>query len=165
MPLLSSDAKSVTNSVGGSHDDSRYFASMTEVERLVHGFEDGTLPRIEWTHQAHMTVAFCYLSKYSELEATNRIRDGIKKYNVAVGTENARTSGYHETITLFWVWAVRRFMSNSNSSTDPLDSINKLLSSHDKNFPLEYYSKELLMSWDARREWREPDLRKLDAND
>jgi len=138
-----------------------YFASIAEIERLVAGFEDGTLPKSEWTHQAHMTVAFWYLSKYSEAEATNRIRDGIKKYNKAVGTKNTENSGYHETITLFWVWAVRRFILKRNLSTCALESINILVASYDKNFPLEYYSKELLMSWDARREWREPDLKRL----
>src|SRR5262245_52173365 len=76
-----------------------YFRSIAEIERLVTGFEDGSLPKLEWTHQAHMTVAFWYLSKYSEAEATNLIRGGIKKYNQAVGTKNTETSGYHETIT------------------------------------------------------------------
>jgi hypothetical protein len=139
-----------------------YFASIAEIERLVAGFEDGTLPKSEWTHQAHMTVAFWNLSKYSESEATNRIRDGIKKYNEAVGTLNTETSGYHETITIFWIWAVRRFMLNRSLVVSTLEKINLLLASHDKNFPLEYYSKELLMSCDARREWREPDSRKFD---
>ena len=162
MTLTSESIEVLERSGETPHTATPYFASIAEIERLVGGFEDGTLPKSEWTHQAHMTVAYWYLSTYSGSEATNRIRDGIKKYNEAVGTKNTETSGYHETITLFWLWAVRRFMLKSDSVNSTLDSINLLLSSHDKNFPLEYYSKELLMSWDARLEWRESDLKKLE---
>jgi hypothetical protein len=35
------------------------------------------------------------------------IRRGIIAYNAAVGTPNSDTRGYHETITAFYVWAIR----------------------------------------------------------
>ena len=74
---------------------------------LVAGFEDGTLPREEWTHAAHLTMALWYLVNYpDDTESVRRIRDGIKHYNAAVGVVSTPTSGYHETLTRYYVHVV-----------------------------------------------------------
>ena len=138
------------------------YHSQDEIRSLIEGFENGTLPKIQWTHQAHLVMAVWYLSKLDVPVATDIIRNGIKGYNAAVGGENTDTSGYHETITLFYIWFVKKFLTNSNSENSLLENTNNFCAQYgDKNLPFEYYSKELLMSVEARRNWVEPDLQTL----
>jgi hypothetical protein len=134
-----------------------------EMERLVKAFEACTLPRSEWTHAAHVTVALWYLVHYSGEEAVMRIRNGIKRYNASQGVAMTMSGGYHETMTLFWIWAVARYLllEGAGRSVEQLaEGLKDCLG--DKNFPLAYYSRERLMSWEARLSWMEPDLKPLD---
>lgn len=139
------------------------YRSPDEIERLVAGFEDCTLSRASWTHQAHLTVALWYLAGYSGEEATAQIRNGIKRLNAANGVQTTRTGGYHETITLFWIWAVSRYLLLTDARSSIVELANGLIEFYaDKNYPLRYYSRERLMSWEARTGWIEPDLKLLD---
>ena len=109
-----------------------------------------------------MIVALWYLMHYSELEATNYIRNGIKQYNHAIGIKTTKDSGYHETLTLFWIEIVRRYLSVAIANGSFIDIANGLIDScGNPHLPLKYYSRELLMSWDARKSWVEPDLKPL----
>lgn len=135
-----------------------------EVRAVVRGFESCTLPRAEWTHAAHLTVALWYLLHHEWEDAVCLMRAGVKRYNEAAGIPNTRERGYHETITLFWMRAVRSFLgTNYNEGCSLVALANTLVESADKSLPLEYYSRERLMSWEARAVWVEPDLRPLDV--
>ena len=138
------------------------YRTLDQIKHLLKGFEAGTLPRREFTHHAHLTVAVWYLIHCPEAEVINRIRDGIQRYNAAQGTEITREGGYHETMTLFWIRVVRRYLAVAGSTGSMVDLANGLIACYgDKNLPLEHYSRELLMSWEARRNWVEPDLKPL----
>ena len=152
-----------------SHKTAKYW-TLGEIEGLIQAFENCTLPRSEWTHQAHLIVALWYLTHYSQPEATNCIRVSeaaslklrIQQYNLAQGIKTTKDSGYHETITLFWIEIVRRYLSVATANGSLVDIANGLIDScGNPRLPLEYYSRELLMSWDARRSWVEPDLKPL----
>jgi hypothetical protein len=65
---------------------------------LVSEFETGALPHARWTHREDLTVAFWYLSRLDEAEATDRIRAGIVFLNHCHGTPNTDTRGYHENV-------------------------------------------------------------------
>lgn len=144
-------------------DKTATYKTFEEIENLVGAFEDCTLPRCEWTHHAHLTVALWYLTHYSQLEATNCIRDPIQRYNLAIGIKTTQDSGYHETITLFWVRIVLRYLSAENANCSIVELANGLIHSYgNTRLPLEYYSRDLLMSWEARISWVEPDLKPLD---
>lgn len=139
------------------------FATEEEVENLVQQFETCTLPASLWTHHAHLVVALRYLLQYSEEEAIRQIRQGIVQFNVAVGGKNTDHSGYHETITLFYIYALHNFLKDQPEPSSWGSLIHNLLNSKyaDKSFLYEYYSKELLMSVKARKAWVEPDLKKI----
>ncbi|GAB4197166.1 MAG: hypothetical protein Fur006_45450 [Coleofasciculaceae cyanobacterium] len=140
----------------------RQYWSIDEIERLVRAFESCTLPRCEWTHQAHLIVGLWYLTHYSQLEATNCIRNRIQKYNLAHGIQTTKNSGYHETITLFWVQMVRQFIVVESTNRSIVELANSLIQNYgNPRLTLEYYSKDLLMSQEARRSWVEPDLKSL----
>jgi hypothetical protein len=134
------------------------YRTSAEVLRLVREFDACSLPRTEWTHHAHLMVALCYLVRHEEAEATTLIRDGIRRYNKACGIETTKTGGYHETITLFYIRAIGKFLSTASADCTLAALANSLIHTcGDKNLPLEYYSRERLMSWEARLGWVEPD--------
>ncbi len=81
--------------------------SAAEIEALVRSFEDGSLPRSEWTHASHLLVGLWYLSRHPRDQATILMRDGIRRYNHIHG----RDAGYHETITLAWLAVIARFLA------------------------------------------------------
>ncbi len=141
----------------------KIFRSSAEVLELVRGFEFGTLPRAEWTHRAHLTVALWYCLRYSETESVRLIREGIKRYNHAHGIITTRESGYHETLTLFWMRLVRRYLKEVSTIDCTLAVLANDLYERcgDKSLPLTYYTRERLMSFEARVNWIEPDLREL----
>jgi hypothetical protein len=144
--------------------ESDVYSNFGEIEYLVREFESGKLPRDQWTHCAHLTVACWYLICYPVNEATRRIREGIQKYNEAAGVLTTRDSGYHETITLFWICLIRHYLSTVTRERSLVCLINDLLVQYaDKEIPFEYYSRDRLISWEARTGWIEPDLKPLPA--
>lgn len=138
------------------------YTSLNEIEILIKAFEAGTLSRSEWTHPAHLTVALWYLTHYPKSEATNRIRNNIQRYNLAKGIQTTQDSGYHETITLFWIQLIHQYLSAVPPTFPLLNLTNNLIQNYgNPRFPFEYYSRDLLMSWEARKNWVEPDLKPL----
>ncbi|MDY7004162.1 MAG: hypothetical protein SWX82_09460 [Cyanobacteriota bacterium] len=138
-----------------------YFTS-NELENIVSEFNNCTLPKSNWNHAAHLIVALWYLTHYSELEAINNLCDRIKKYNVAVGTKNTKDSGYHETITLFWVKIIQKYLTTNSASNSFVEKANNLVKFYENSaLPFEYYSREYLMSELARKNWVKPDLKLL----
>jgi len=140
------------------------FCDFKEVECFVQQFEALTLPKTSWTHTAHFVVGLWYLSHHPLPDAIERIRKGIFRYNEAVGTINSDTSGYHETLTLFYIHHISVFLGKHPTPKNFLEVLQELLKSKllDKDFPLNYYSKARIMYVEARRKWIEPDLRRLD---
>jgi hypothetical protein len=65
---------------------------------LAH-FEACTLPFEQWTHRAHVKVAWLYLRAYPLEDAIDRIRAGIKAYNNANDVPDGPGMGYNETVT------------------------------------------------------------------
>lgn len=139
------------------------YASLDEIADVVRGFEDLTLPKPRWTHAAHLTVALWYLARLPHDEASRRIREGIPVYNVASGTPNTDTGGYHESITVLFIAAIRCFLAENTDAADQLALTNRLLASPlgRSDYPLRFYSRVRLFSVAARRSWVEPDLMPL----
>ena|SRR5258706_14936531 len=138
------------------------YLDFDEILSLVRGFETGTLPRAQWTHRAHLTVACWYLVCHAELDATLRIREGIKKYNASQGIVTTKERGYHETMTLFWARMVRGYLAKATLERPLAHIVNDLVAQYsDKNLLFEYYSRDRLMSGEARMNWMEPDLKLL----
>lgn len=135
-----------------------------EISQLVAAFDACTLPQKQWTHYAHLTVGLWYVVHYPIEEATQRIRLGIQKYNESCGVKMTKDGGYHDTITLFYIWAIRQYLAGVEDRSSLVVLTNGLLNSRygDRKFPLEYYSKDVLMSWDARLHWVEPDIKPLE---
>ena len=140
-----------------------YSCSLVTLAAFLDDFESGRLPREEWTHQAHLLVALWYLVNFSREEAEEKVKNGILAYNRTSGVENSATSGYHETLTLFWIQVVDSFLSENADLFSIPDLADALMNSKisNRDLPLNYYSKLHLMSVEARMKWVEPDLKPL----
>lgn len=139
------------------------YNSIAEIESVVHGFQWCTLPRERWTHAAHLTIALWYHVRLPAPAAEKLIREGIKRFNHARGIVTTPTGGYHETMTLFWIRMVRHYLDDLGAEKlSALTLFNKLIERcGQKELLFEYYSRERLMSPEARAAWVEPDLKTL----
>ncbi|MDQ3332875.1 MAG: hypothetical protein M3552_19870 [Planctomycetota bacterium] len=68
-------------------------------DQLLRRFEDLSLPFGQWTHRAHIRVAFLYPRTHPFEEALRRVRAGIKAYNAANSRPDGPLEGYNETTT------------------------------------------------------------------
>ena len=85
------------------------------------------------------------------------MRDGIFNLLRAFKVDLTKEMPYHETLTVFWMLAVEDFRKSKNGS--PMTDIcNELTARFDKNYPLKFYSRELLFSDRARSEFVRADL-------
>jgi hypothetical protein len=144
----------------------RPFRTCVELAELVDDFESGALPRAEWDHRAHLSVALWYLYHYREHEATRRMILGIQRYNHAHGISTTPRGGYHETLTVFWLAVVRMFLrSFSPDKGDVLSLANALVGQFwdQRRLASEFFSDEVLWSPEARSHWVKPDLKPLTA--
>jgi hypothetical protein len=134
----------------------------SQTDRLAAAFCDCSLPKALWTHEAHLRVGLWHLLRHSPDEALVRLRDGICRYNVACGVANTETSGYHESITRFYVRLIARFVAGADRDRPMDDLADELVRDYgDRELPLLHWSKERLMSPEARQGWVEPDLAPL----
>jgi hypothetical protein len=133
------------------------------VEDIVRGFLDRSLARPRWTHHAHLVVCIWHIRRFGAARSLDLLRDRIWSYNLAVGTPNTDTGGYHETITRFFVWQIARFLEGAPKSASFVALVNALAASPEggKDRPFTYWSRDRLMSVPARRGWVEPDLRPM----
>ena len=137
--------------------------TVEQAKELVAQFETCSLPKERWTHEAHFVMALWYCSHQPLPLAMQSIRNGIKKYNVSVGGANTDDSGYHETITVFYTRIIINYLLKKNSTQNFEQKLAGLFQQPflAKDFPLQYYSKNLLMSKDARKQWIAPDIQSL----
>lgn len=121
-------------------------------------WRSGALPKQEWTHAAHVAVAACHLFDYPAGEALQKIRAGIIHYNTCVGTPNTDHSGYHETLTRFWINLIADLLG-SCFFPSRLEFVRAALRRFAGNSALfrSYYSFDVVKNVRARREWVAPD--------
>ena len=141
----------------------RLFKSDAEIAHIGEGLIARTLPKAEWTHEAHLAATTYLLTRRPDIAIDKELPGIIRRYNESVGGVNDDTQGYHETITRVFLHGVRLFLAEADLG-DPLhELINELLLSPmgRRNWPLRFYSAERLFSVDARRRFVPPDLAAL----
>ena len=127
---------------------------------LASRFTALALAKEEWTHAAHLTVGAWHVNRYGATEALPMLRDGIKRLNVSIGGANTPTSGYHETITAAYVVLIATFLDACPPGLPLAVRVERLLESPlaGRDILFSFWSRERLMSTDARARWVEPDL-------
>ena len=141
----------------------RFFNSDGEVEHIGEGLLARSLPRSEWTHEAHLAATTYLLLKRPDIDIDEKLPDIIRRYNESVGGVNSDTEGYHETITRLFLIGVRLVLCEKASPLPMFELVNELLLSPmgRRDWPSRFYSPERLFSVEARRHFVDPDLRPL----
>jgi hypothetical protein len=134
-----------------------------EVVDLVRSFEDASISRDDWKHREHLIVALYYVSHHDLETATRKMRSGILNL-LANGfkVDLTKEMPYHETMTVFWMRTVAAY--NATKNGDPLASkIAEMTTLFDKDYPMRFYTRELLFSDRARAEFVDGDLKLIDT--
>lgn len=127
--------------------------------RLLADFEACTLGETEWTHLAHVRIAWLYLTQSDSVGALARIRVGIMRFNAEV---LGRRQEYHETVTVAFTRLISDRIMPGEDWTEFAGRIGDILSRTSPILEV-YYSKELLGSIRARETFIEADLCDLPA--
>lgn len=141
----------------------RLFASDADIEHVGERFLARSLPKAEWTHEAHLATTTWLLLRRPDIDVARQLPDLIRRYNESVGGVNDDGQGYHETITRAFIAGVRLFLSEADE-TEPLhELVNELLLSPmgRRDWPFRFYSRDRLFSVEARRTFVEPDVAAL----
>ena len=141
----------------------RLFAADADIAHVAEGMVARTLPKPEWTHEAHLATTVYLLARRPDIDVDKELPGLIRRYNESVGGVNSDTEGYHDTITRAYLRGIRLFLEEADTSRPIHDLVNELLMSPigRRDWPLRFWSKERLMSIEARRGWIEPDLRAM----
>ena len=129
------------------------------IRHVGEGLVARTLPKSEWTHEAHMAACAWLILERPDIVPERDLPGIIRRYNESVGGVNDESQGYHETITQVFIRAVRGHVAATEGR--PLhERVNALLLSPGarRDWPLRVYSRERLFSREARLGWAEPDL-------
>ena len=138
----------------------RLFADDEAIRHVGEGMIACTLPKGEWTHEAHIATCAWLILERPDIAPEHDLPGLIRRYNESVGGVNDATQGYHETITQVYIAGVRRALERSEGR-GLTERVNWLLRQPEgrRDWPLRFYSRELLFSSEARLGLVEPDLR------
>jgi hypothetical protein len=143
-------------------NEPRLFADDDAVRRIGEGLLARTLPRADWTHEAHLAACLWLVRERPDVDLPRELPGIITRYNVSVGGVNDDTQGYHETLTQLYIAGVRAFAAR-HAALDLAGAVNVLLAAPEgrRDWPLGFYSRDRLFSVEARRNFVTPDLAPL----
>ena len=138
----------------------RHFLSDESVAHVGEGIIARTLLREEWTHEAHLAATTYLVLRRPDIDLDAELPGLIRRFNESVGGRNTDTEGYHDTITRAYLRGIRLFLEAADASRPIHELVNELLMSPmgRRDWPLRFWSKDRLMSVEARLGWVEPDL-------
>ena len=129
------------------------------IRRTGEGFLACTLPRAEWTHEAHISTTCWLLLERPDILPERDLPDLIRRFNESVGGVNSDSEGYHETITQLFIRTLRAALA-ADEGEGLAGRVNAILLAPEgrRDWPLRFYSRERLFSKEARLGWVKPDL-------
>ena len=126
-------------------------------DQFLAAFEGRTVE--EFHHRDHIKVAYLYLRRYPLEKAIVKVRDGLKALAVAWNAPvDDLEKGYHETMTQAWMRLVHLALKDSGAAASADGFCEQQPQLLEKTRLQLFYSRERLMTWDAKREFVEPDL-------
>lgn len=139
------------------------YKTESEIAEVVRTFEEATISRDAWKHAEHLTVALHYLTLHDIEVATEKIRTGIFNLLRSFEVDLTKEMPYHETMTIFWMRAVAGYNASKKNKVTLLEKANEMIELLDKEYPLRFYSRELLFSDKARAGFVEADIKPLEV--
>jgi hypothetical protein len=137
----------------------RLFDTAEPIRRLGEGLLACSLERADWTHEAHLGATLYLVVERPEIDLDSELPGIIRRFNESVGGRNTDGEGYHHTITLTYLAAIREHARESEGQ-DLCARTNALLLSDRgrRDRPLRFYTPERLFSVEARLGFVPPDL-------
>ncbi len=135
-------------------------------EELVQAVLNCTLDKFDWTHEAHLVVGLYMVTHYAD--ALPPMREAIRRYNESIGIINSETSGYHETLTVYWLDRIKKHCTaNDGTLMWDQETVDYMLFNRDltnRNAWLEDYPESMMKSVEARLKYVPP-ARKVQSTD
>lgn len=123
-------------------------------EQLLAAFEAGKLTYKQFTHRAHVNVAWLYVRDMPLAEASERFIRHLKALNKVHGV----SANYHETITWFMLLLIADRQAKSPVALfKDFESQNADMMQDAKGLLAQYYNDETIWSDHARRCFTLPD--------
>lgn len=138
------------------------FTSDAEIKSTTDAFMAKTLPKPDWTHEAHFAVALCLLADETR-DVFREMPLRIRAYNEATGVANTETEGYHETITLACLRGAAAHLRAAEPTMALYDVLADLMAGPmgRSDWLLTHWSRSVLFTPRARRTWVAPNLQPL----
>jgi hypothetical protein len=135
------------------------FGSEAELDALMARFAARQVPNAEFSHRYHLAMAACTILSGGSLQ---QIRETILAINAVNKVEQTTTGGYHETMTVAWDALIRKHLRSLPAGTPRTRAVNSVLHEfQDKSVLMRHYSRDRIMSWEARKSFVEPDVSPL----
>jgi hypothetical protein len=136
--------------------------SDAEITHIAQGVLDRSLPKPEWTHQAHFAAALWLIRHQPGFDDARDMPGIIRAYNEATNTPNTDSEGYHHSITLASMAVARAALAAAPDA--PLSDVLAALMAGpcgQSGWLLAHRRRDTLFSVEARRAWVPPDLAPL----
>ncbi len=136
--------------------DLEFLSTEETLDNFLRGFQTGTLPKGAFGHAAHLATAACYCLQFGEAECLDHFRRDLERFNESVGGTNTENSGYHETITIFWLGTIHLFLKDK--AVPRLEAVRLTVAEYAGQLGLAQsrYNFDLLKSREARARWIPP---------
>jgi hypothetical protein len=118
-------------------------------------FEAGAFAPADFSHRAHVRLAYVYLAESDVSLALERYRAALVGF---LSHHGIPATKYHETLTRAWLLGVDHFMHRSPEASSADDFIARNPPLLDSKIMLTHYSADLLFSDQARAGFVEPNL-------
>ncbi|KAI9099276.1 flavin reductase like domain-containing protein [Phlyctochytrium arcticum] len=131
-------------------------------EVFMEQLEKGALSFDEWTHRAHLRMAWNYLREGSLEAAYPRVKRTVMNHNAT--NAHLIKHGYNDTITRFYLHLIHlafKAEEAQNCNSDFLEFLAKYPFLEDQHVITRYFSPALLKSPHAKEEFVQPDLQAL----
>jgi hypothetical protein len=127
-------------------------------EQFLTAFATGQIANRDFHHRDHLRLAWIQIRRLGLERASESVTTAIRQFAALHG----HADRYHDTLTRFWLRAVAIGIHHHPDLT-----FEGLLAAEphllNKNLPYAHWSRERMGSDEARRQWVEPDLRRMPA--
>lgn len=124
---------------------------MVTDEELIAGFEAASLPA--FPHADHVRLTILYLSRHGRDETEKKLFEGLRRFATAKGVPEK----FHVTMTIAWLDLVDDARRQYPELGDPAALVAACPELLDRDALLRFYTRERLMSDQARQQWVAPD--------
>jgi hypothetical protein len=136
---------------------SSFYESDAEINAVVRGFESCKTDKADFKHHDHLTVAVCYVENSTSADANDKMRSGLLRF---LDHHQVDQQKYNETITSFWIQVVVLELRKMPLELSLVEKCNRVIDAfNNHSLILDYYSRELLFSDEARAVFVSPDLK------